>query len=86
MVKSRTVTFFLLNCMGKASIPAPAEILSVKGYLALAHIFVMVPRPGDYEETFSVIESSSTDNPVKCLAQGHNKRTCQRIFTLPLQC
>jgi len=22
--------------------------------------------------------------PVKCLAQGHNKRTCQPIFTLTL--
>jgi len=26
----------------------------------------------------------SRGNPVKCLAQGHNKRTCRPIFTLPL--
>jgi len=27
-------------------------------YLALAHLFVKVPRPGDSEVTFSVMESS----------------------------
>jgi len=43
--------------------------------------------------TFSVFESSChlllpatthRDNLVKCLAQGHNKRSCWPIFTLPL--
>jgi len=49
----------------------------------------MVLRPGDSEETFSVFESSwhlllppvkpfkGRGNPVKCFAQGHNKRSCR---------
>jgi len=40
------------------------------------HLFVKVPRPGDSEVTFSVLESSG--NSVKYLSQGHNKP----IFTL----
>jgi len=56
------------------------------------HLFVKIPRSGDSEGTFSVFESSchlllpvkSRGNPVKCLAQGQNKRTCRPIFTLSL--
>jgi len=58
------------------------------------HLSVKVPRPGDSEVTFSVFGSScllllpvyhsKVENPVKCLAQGHNKRTCRPIFTLTL--
>jgi len=59
------------------------------------HLFVKVPQPGDSEVTFSVLESSfhlllpvwpfkGRSNPVKCLAQGHNKQTCQPISTLTL--
>jgi len=29
-------------------------------------------------------QAQSRHNPVKCLAQEHNKRTCQPIFTLTL--
>jgi len=54
-----------------------------------------VPRPEDSEGTFSVFESSchlflpvlplkGRDNPIKCLAQKHNKRTCRPISTLTL--
>jgi len=47
------------------------------------HLFVKVPRPGDSEVAFSAIESSKgRSNSVKCLAQGHNKRTCRPISTL----
>jgi len=56
------------------------------------HLFVKEPRPGNSEGTFSVFESSchlllpvkGRGNPVKCLAQGHNKRTCRPIFKLTL--
>jgi len=59
------------------------------------HLFVKVPRQGDREGTFSVFESSShlllqveplkgRGNPIKCLAQGHNKRICRPIFILAL--
>jgi len=50
-----------------------------------------VARPGDSEVTFSVFESSyhlllpvfkGRSNPVKCHAQGNNKRTCRPISTL----
>jgi len=43
------------------------------------HLFVKLPRPGNSEGTFK-----GRSNPVKCLAQEHNKRTCQPIFTLTL--
>jgi len=61
-----------------------------------AHLFIRVTRPGDSEVTFSRTSSQvatshyhsnhSKDrgNPVKCLAQGHNKRACKPIFTLSL--
>jgi len=56
------------------------------------HLFIKVPRR-DSEGTFLVFESNchlllpvypliGRDYPVKCLAQRHNKRTCQPIFTL----
>jgi len=63
------------------------------------HLFVKVPRPEDSEGSFSVFESSchlllvtipvyntqrNRDNPVKCFAQGHNKRICRPISTLTL--
>jgi len=59
------------------------------------HLFVKVPRPGDSEGTFSVFESSchlllpveplkGRGNPVKFLAQGHNKQTCRPVSTLTL--
>jgi len=59
------------------------------------HLFVKVPRLGDSEVTLSIFESSchlllpvyplkGKDNPVKCLAQGHNKQTCRPISTLTL--
>jgi len=55
-------------------------------YLSLGtHLFVKVPRPGDSEVTFSVFESKplkDIGNPVKCLAQRHNKRTYRLNFTL----
>jgi len=49
-----------------------------------AHLFVKVPRPGDSEVTFfglrvklppvtTSLTTQSRVNPVKCLAQGHNK-------------
>jgi len=57
------------------------------------HLFVKVPLPGDSEGTFTVFESSchlllpvwslkGRGNSIKCLAQGHNKRTCRPISTL----
>jgi len=60
------------------------------------HLFVKVPRLGDNERTFSVFESSChllyyqsnhsrvRGNPIKCLAQRHNKRTCRPVSTLTL--
>jgi len=67
------------------------------GFMLLekSYLFVMVPRPGDSEVNFSVFESSchlllpvqplkGRGNPVKCLAQGHNKRTCRHISTISL--
>jgi len=54
--------------------------LAVRGNILLGlgtHLFVKKPRPEDSEVTFSVY-------PVKCLAQGHNKRTCRPIFILTL--
>jgi len=59
------------------------------------HLFVKVPQLRDSEVTFSVFESSchlllsvkplkDRGNPVKCLAQGHNKQTCRPISTLSL--
>jgi len=58
------------------------------------HLFVKVLGPGYSEGSFLVFELSChlllpfqplkrSSNPVKCLAQEHNKRTC-RIFTLSL--
>jgi len=58
----------------------------VKGLGLGTHLFIKVPRPGNSEGTFSVFESSGHlllpvkplkggGNPVKCLAQGHNKQT-----------
>jgi len=59
------------------------------------HLFVKVSQLGDSKVTFSVFESScylllpvwplkGGGNLVKCLAQGHNKRTCQPISTITL--
>jgi len=56
------------------------------------HLYVKVPRPGNSEGTFLVFESSchlllpvkGRRNPIKCLAQGHNKRTCRPISILTL--
>jgi len=56
-------------------------------------LFVKLPRPGDSEGTFSIFQSSchvllsvysfiGRGNPIKCLAQGHNKQTCMPIFIL----
>jgi len=64
------------------------------------HLFVKVPRPRDSEETFTVFESNfhlllpvwpliRRGNPVKCLAQRQNKRTCHLqiyLHTIPLLC
>jgi len=63
-------------------------------FIVLAHLFVKVSRPGDSEETFSAFETSchcttihysnSEVNPVKCLAQKHNKRLPACSRTIPL--
>jgi len=74
------------------------EHLRGLGFLGLSTpLFVKVPRPGDSEGTFSVfglriklppvttsLTTQGRGNPVKCLAQRHNKRTCRRIPTLTL--
>jgi len=61
---------------------------------SFARFFAKLPSwPGESEVTFAVFESScyllrtvsplkGRGNPVKCLAEGHNKRTCRPIFTL----
>jgi len=57
------------------------------------YLFVKVPRPGDNDVTFPVFESSchlllsvlplkGRGNPVKCLAQGYNKRPYRHISIL----
>jgi len=64
-------------------------------------LYFKVPRTGDSEVTFSFFESSYSmllsvyplkgrGNPVKCLAQGHNKRSAglsshYRIFVLNIK-
>jgi len=53
------------------------------------HLFDKITQPEDSEVTFSVFKSSchlllKGEAILKCLAQGHNKRTCQPIFTLTL--
>jgi len=59
-------------------------------------LFIKVPQPGNSEVgTFSVFESNrhlflsdylliGRGNPVKCLAQRHNKWTCRLVFILSL--
>jgi len=71
------------------------QIENIPWWCRYSFICQEVPRPGDSEVTFAVIEQSyfgllpiqllkGRGNPVKCLAQGHNKRTCQPISTLSL--
>jgi len=54
------------------------------GWYLLIHLERYLTRPEDSEGNFSICYQphKGRSNPVKCLAQGRNKRTCQLIFTL----
>jgi len=62
--------------------------------VVFSFICQVASRPVDNEVTFAVFESichllltvsplKGRGNPIKCLAQGHNKRTCRPISTNP---
>jgi len=79
----------VLGVGSSCSSPGPRFIL------LNTHLFIKVLQSRDSEETFSVFESSchlllpvqplkGRGNPVKCLAQGHSKRTYRSCFTLTL--
>jgi len=64
----------------------------ISSTLVLVHLVLKASWTEDSKGTFAVFDqaaicyylSKGTGSPVKCLAQGHIKRTCWLIFTLSL--